>query len=183
MLKCPSCQSGILKNEYLETALSCKTCNVCGGHWLLLEDYLEWRNGLDAGTLERLEGCMDSSLQVELAKDSTKILICPQTGTFMTKYYFSNKSPHRVDLSPLINAIWLDQGEWVLLKSEGLIGRLNSIFTSHWQNKLKNEAVALNFERFYEQKLSSEDFEEAKRIRLWLKNHEQSDFIRAFITG
>ncbi|MFT5611914.1 MAG: Zn-finger nucleic acid-binding protein [Arenicella sp.] len=57
-------------------------------------------------------------------------MVCPVSGRLMTKYRISKDIDHRLDLSPTASVIWMDKGEWGLLKEKGLAGKLNQIFTA-----------------------------------------------------
>lgn len=113
----------------------------------MLGDYLRW---LDADELPA--PAANSAVSVT-ASDTGKALLCPKTGRLMTKYKIAVDSEHRIDLSPTINAVWMDAGEWELIKEKGLAGHLNRVFTSHWQQDLvareSKEIMIAMYERKY----------------------------------
>ena len=134
MMKCTACGKGLLKPAYLDDLFACHTCNHCFGNWIMLNDYLQW---LENSPLVEPAG----ELMVT-ALDSKHVLICPKTGAMMLKYRISGRTEHRLDLSSDIGGIWMDKGEWNLLKKEGLARSLNQIFTAPWQKKIKEEKTA-----------------------------------------
>lgn len=173
-MNCPSCGNGNLEYAYLDELFPCKTCNHCNGNWLLLEDYLRWKETRPIKLKD--EGQID----VELS-ETKKALICPVSGSLMLKYRISKDTEHKLDLSPAVNGIWLDKGEWALLKKEGLADKLNAIFTAPWQRKIRSEASADVFEQLYLEKFGETDYKKVKEIRDWLISHPHSDSLRAFL--
>ncbi len=90
-------------------------------------------------------------------------------------------STHRLDLSPRINAIWLDKGEWELLKKEGISDKLNSIFTDVWQRRIRESLAHNQFDTLYSTEFGQEDYEKVKSIRAWLLQHPHKDKLTAFL--
>jgi len=83
------------------------------------------------------------SFQCEL-DESKQAILCPVTGTIMRKLRLSTSTAHRIDYSASVGGVWLDKGEWDLLKKEGLAGSLNAVLTAHWQrNKADLRAYLL----------------------------------------
>ena len=145
-MKCTSCNNGQLASAYLEGLFPCHTCSNCGGNLIILSDYLRWRD-----QNEDIDLSSEKPLQIE-AQETSKAMLCPKTGGIMTKYKISKGSEHRLDLSPTINAIWLDKGEWELLKENGLASKLNNIFTSHWQHEIRSQESADIIKALYKEK-------------------------------
>ena len=135
-MNCTSCNQGELTPAFLEALFPCHTCDNCGGNLVVLTDYLKWgaRN-------QQPEFVSDDSSEVA-AEETSKAMICPITGRLMTKYRISKDIDHRLDLSPTASAIWMDKGEWKLLKEKGLAGKLNQIFTEHWQREIHSDQGA-----------------------------------------
>ena len=130
-MKCTSCGKGNLRPSYLEPQLPCYSCPNCEGSLLMLSDFLRWKESNENHKLTV------NTISVE-AEETSKAMICPKTGGLMTKYKISKDSEHRLDLSPSINAVWIDKGEWELLKDKGLALSINSIFTDHWQEEIRS---------------------------------------------
>ena len=175
-MKCPSCGTETLNYAYLDDALPCKACDSCQGNWLLLEDYLRWKELYS----EKLKDVGD--IDIELT-ETKRALICPVSGTLMLKYRISKDTSHRLDLSSAVNGIWLDKGEWTLLKKSGLAGKLNAIFTAPWQRQIRSESSAETFEQLYCEKFGNEDYNKVKAFRSWLVNHPNADALKAFIVA
>ena len=144
-MKCTSCGNGTLNSSYLEPQLPCYQCSNCSGNFLMISDFLRWKETND------IVQPQDSNCTIE-AEETSKAMICPKTGTLMTKYKISKDTDHRLDLSPSIDAVWIDKGEWELLKEEGLANNISAIFTDHWQRKVRDEETADIFSSLYQRK-------------------------------
>ena len=146
-MKCSSCKKGTLERAHFEGLFACHSCTHCGGDLILLGDYIEWQAANPGSELSA-----DASVDV-VALETSRAMVCPLSGTLMTKYRIAADTEHRLDLSPAINAVWLDKGEWNLLKEKGLANKLATIFTNHWQRSViaeEREALisGINEERF-----------------------------------
>ena len=107
---------------------------------------------------------LQSEALVEVVEETSKAMICPLSGTIMTKYRIAANTEHRLDLSPSINAVWLDKGEWDLLKEKGLANKINNIFTSHWQHSIHEEETSDLVNELYKKKFG-EHYEEIKAFK------------------
>lgn len=174
-MRCPNCKQGELKYTQLEENLPCQTCTNCGGHWLLLVDYLSWQS---ANRSKKLEA---PSITINESEDTTKALICPVSGKLMTKYRISSKTDHKVDLSSSVNAIWLDKEEWNLLKQEELSLQLNHIFTEPYQKNIREELASKSFERVYQQQFGEEGYSKIKAFKEWLDTQDKRAEILAYL--
>lgn len=175
-MKCSSCGTGRLEPSYFEGLFACHSCSDCGGDLILLGDFLRWQE-------LNPESDLIASTDVEVALEETsKAMICPLSGTIMTKYRISADTEHRLDLSPTINAVWLDKGEWSLLKEQGLANKLNSIFTEHWQREIRatesSEVISeLNERRF------GEHYPQIKAFKKLIAGMENRSEVIAYLLG
>lgn len=174
---CPKCKTVEMIDHNLEQGLSSQQCPACQGNWLLLEDYLSWKTNHNDELLPQ----HDESLNVEEIIDTTKALICPISGSLMTKFKISHQSEHRLDISSRCGGIWLDKGEWELLKKFGLALQLNQIFTDSWQNKLRSATTKEALTRLYHERFGEQDYEKLVEIRQWIEHHPKRKLIESFL--
>lgn len=173
-MKCTSCKTGTLNPAYLEGLFPCHTCSDCEGNLVMLSDYLRWQ---DQDTAVDLSA--ESTLEEE-AQETSKAMICPITGGLMTKYKISKDSEHRLDLSPTISAIWMDGGEWGLLKKNGLARKLNNVFTNHWQREIRSQASADVLTVLYQRKFG-DDYPIIKEFREKLHSLDTKSEVLAYL--
>lgn len=173
-MNCTACKVGNLTPSYLEGLFPCSSCDHCGGNLIMLTDYLRWKD-------DNKNADFTSDRESTLVIDETeRAMICPKTGRLMTKYRISGDTEHRLDLSPTINAIWLDAGEWQLLKQRGLAGRLNNIFTDHWQREIVSQESAEILTALYERKFG-EHYETIKAFRALLEQFDDKHEAIAYL--
>ncbi|MFD1260097.1 zf-TFIIB domain-containing protein [Entomomonas asaccharolytica] len=176
-MKCPSCQQGELKYSQLEESLPCQTCNHCAGNWLLLIDYLSWQSVTKfAPTPEEIN--TNTTIEVD---ETRRALLCPVSGKLMTKFRISSKTTHKIDLSTTVNGIWLDKGEWELLKQQGLSHKLNSIFTEPYQKSIREELASKSFAEHYQQQFGEETYQKLKTFRAWLDKQDKRAALLAYL--
>lgn len=170
---CPSCKQGKLKPSFIDNLFRCNCCTHCGGNWFYLTDYLHWLDKSQA---------VDSNENPIVERDDTKnAMICPITGQIMLKYRISNKSSHRLDLSPSLSAIWMDKGEWELIKEEGLSRQLNQIFSEPWQRKVKTEQAKVTLDTMYTEEFGDTNYIKLKDMRSWLNGKENKHAMLSFL--
>ncbi|MCK4841611.1 MAG: zf-TFIIB domain-containing protein [Methylococcales bacterium] len=172
-MKCTSCNKGILSPSFIDGLFRAHTCTECGGNWVLIEDYLIWK--------ERNPEFEFSDEVTCEAEDSTTTLLCPVTGTVMRKFRLAAKNSHRLDYSSSVGGVWLDKGEWELLKKEGLAGSLNAVLTEYWQNNIRLDSAKDSFEAIYKDKFGLQTYGKAREFREWLNNQPCKADLRAYI--
>lgn len=172
-MRCTSCKKGTLQPSFIDKLFRGHTCDNCGGNWILIEDYVSWK--------ERNPDYEFSEVEVQDADESSSALLCPMTGKIMRKLRISKDSVHRLDYSVRVGGVWLDKGEWSMLKAEGLAGSLNGILTQQWQNKIKEERTEATFDALYLSKFGEQDYAKAKEIRAWLQDHPLRADLRSFL--
>lgn len=175
MMKCSSCNQGTLKPAYLDSLFACHQCDHCGGNWLYLGDYLRWQQSNPQYTFDE-NWLLDYEIQ-----ETKKSMLCPVTGAIMVKYRISSQTGHRLDLSSRVNAIWLDKGEWELLKQEGLAGQLNRIFTDPWQRKIRNQTAAETLKSMYIEQFGDEVYQQVSQMRSWLAQQPNKNELIAYL--
>ncbi|MFP8966772.1 zf-TFIIB domain-containing protein [Pokkaliibacter sp. CJK22405] len=175
-MQCTSCKAGTLVEGNMDQLFRAHTCSHCGGNWILIEDFVAWKDNHPNYPFST------SLLFSEAdAVDTPSAMLCPDSGVLMQRYRMSARHNHRLDYSATVGGIWLDKGEWELLKSEGLAGSLNSILTLHWQKKLKNTTAKEAFTELYQGKFGDEDYSRVKEIRAWLNSHPRKADVRAYL--
>lgn len=175
-MNCTSCKNGALLPSFIEGQFRAHTCSNCGGNWILIEDFVSWKERNSDYKFSD-----DITIEESEISDSKKAIICPASGTIMRKFRISSENEHKVDYSSVVGGIWLDKGEWDLLKSEGLAGCLNSVVTQNWQRNIRLNSAKQNFAEIYSSKFGKEDYAKIKEMRDWLLSQEQKSDLRAYL--
>jgi len=174
-MHCPHCKDHPLTPSFLDGLVRAHSCQQCHGNWLLIEDYIAWR--------ERNPEHQFSQSNVFEIIDSKHALLCPVTQSIMQKFKTTHSSDHKLDYSASVGGIWLDNGEWEYLKDNNIAGSLNSIFTSQWQKQLREESTQHAFSDIYEEKFGASNYQTVKEIRQWLSEQDNQADLRAYIVA
>ncbi|WP_448554116.1 zf-TFIIB domain-containing protein [Thalassotalea montiporae] len=172
-MKCTCCKQGELKPSFIEGLFRAHTCTNCSGNWVLIEDYVAWKERNPQFTFDN---------NAKVAVDETsEALLCPMTGTIMRKLRLAANTEHRIDYSASVGGVWLDKGEWELLKEHGLAGSLNAILTAHWQRNIRLDSTKDNFTEIYKDKFGEENYDKVKALREWLYQQPNKADLRAYL--
>lgn len=99
----------------------------------------------------------------------------------MRKLRISKDNTHRLDYSSAVGGVWLDKGEWELLKHEGLAGSLNKILTEQWQGDIREQKTEETFSQLYRGKFGEQDYKKIKELRVWLNANPRKADLRAYL--
>lgn len=171
-MQCTACKTGKLTPCFLEPGLRAHECDHCGGHWLYVEDFVQWK--ANGGVLGEVE-------HPPTIEESASALTCPATGRLMQKYRIASGSNHKLDYSPHTGGLWLDKGEWALLKEYGLAGSVGHIVTDAWQRKIRTDDAKATLEAVYRRKFGDANYEKLLATREWLNEQENKADMRAFL--
>ncbi|TWX58569.1 zf-TFIIB domain-containing protein [Colwellia hornerae] len=172
-MKCTSCKQGELTPSFIEGLFRAHTCSNCSGHWILIEDYVAWKE-------RNPQFSFDNDLQCQVV-ETKQAMLCPVTGTIMRKFRLSASTDHRIDYSANVGGVWLDKGEWELLKKENLAGSLNTVLTAHWQRNIRINSTKENFAEIYQDKFGEENYAKVKALREWLYQQPNKADLRAYL--
>ncbi|KZN30797.1 zf-TFIIB domain-containing protein [Pseudoalteromonas luteoviolacea] len=173
-MQCTSCENGTLKSTLLDGLFRAHTCSNCNGNWILIEDFVAWKERNEDFSFP----CSDDTIN---SVDSKRAKLCPVSGSIMRKFRVSEKSDFRIDYSVAVGGIWLDAGEWALLKQLDVAGSLNTIATQQYQNQIRERSTIQSFSDIYSDKFGESDYTKLKEIRQWLVNHPQKADLRAYL--
>lgn len=153
--------------EVIEPRLAVYRCPKSEGIWIPIHSYLDWLQKQGAPIKP-----LPESYQPETVPDSDRpALICPESGTILTRYRVGHGLDFQIDHSYLTGGIWLDKGEWEALKSKGLHDHLTMIFTASYQHKVRDETAAERHREFLSQRLGTDGLNKLDEFRTWVGNH------------
>ncbi|TDF37446.1 hypothetical protein EYS14_14955 [Alteromonadaceae bacterium M269] len=174
-MKCTSCKTGDLERTFIDGLFEAKTCTHCGGNWILVEHYVAWKE-------RNPNHEFDVDQDFTISETSTAML-CPVSGIIMRKLKIGDDSSHRVDYSAAVGGVWLDSGEWELLKKKGLAGSLNNILTAVWQRNIQLNTTHKNLSEVYKNKFGDENYQKVKAFREWLIEQPNKTDLKAYINA
>ncbi|NOU50062.1 zf-TFIIB domain-containing protein [Pseudoalteromonas sp. JBTF-M23] len=175
-MNCTSCKNGALVPSFIDGLFRAHTCDYCGGNWLLIEDYVAWKE-----RNPQYQFKCDVSFEESEVTDTRVALLCPASGTFMRKFKITAEHVHKLDYSSATGGLWLDKGEWELLKQEGIAGCLNAVITPNWQRWIRQDNTKQSLSDNYRAKFGDEVYDKVQEIRTWLLSQEQKADLRAYL--
>src|SRR6266436_6124317 len=151
----------------IEPGLEVYECPRSGGFWIPLQAYLAWKQrqpaAVDAPAGDGASAVQDDSRQ--------RALICPESGRLLLRYRVGHGLQFHIDRSPATGGVWLDKGEWEALKSKGLQGALNLIFTAAYQRQIRTEEYDQTLTRTFRERIGEADFSKVAEFGAWLAVH------------
>lgn len=175
-MKCPLCKHIPLAQETVSEPLAMHCCAKCEGKWLSSTNYWSWLDTLE-GELPEKE-YSDFSYEVS---DSKTAKICPDCGRILIKYKVGHGLNFKLDHCNGCNGVWFDKNEWEMLERKNLHDEVHKIFTTSWQNQVRQEEKNSYFNKSYKQKFG-DDYPKLKEFKAWLDAHELKPSILAFLT-
>ena len=167
-MRCYTCEGNLTATQ-VEPGLHAGECAACHGIHIHLGDYRQWRSV--EPEVEPPEPSSDAVL------DNAKALLCVRCKGFMLKFRMANELENFIDFCPACDDVWLDGGEWSLLKKLGIEDSLAKILTEPWQRKLKRKLFhELAADRLRE-RFNHADIDKINSIAEWLKEHPEKEEI------
>ncbi|MGH1472564.1 MAG: zf-TFIIB domain-containing protein [Cellvibrionaceae bacterium] len=172
-MDCPKCKKTTLEATEIENGLVAAQCTGCNGMLIPLFSFRYWAKNLSS----------ESSPEINPTptEDSDNAIICSKCSHLMLKYLIGIEQKNKLDLCSSCDDVWLDAGEWQLLKQLGIHTQLASITTDVWQSDLRKQRQ-WNLEKSrYEKILGKKDFSKLIEFQEWLSNHPEKHHIKQFI--
>ncbi len=173
----------------LEEGLNAFLCPASQGLWIPADSYWRWQENLEP--LPRSERrplptpMLDEYSGDEDEEDSPRrtrpALLCPESGALLVRYRAGTGLNIHIEHSPITGGVWLDHGEWDILKAAGLHHELHIIFSSAYQHKISRTETRARMEELFENRLGEEDARKVRMFAEFLENHEHKPEIIAYL--
>lgn len=174
-MHCVNCKNSKLEPRELEPGLVAAGCLSCDGALVSLMNYRFWADRYAASSVA-------SGLAGEAeVNESESVHACPKCSRLMMKYQIGAETNHKLDLCGSCDEAWLDKGEWQLLKTLDLQGKLPKIFTDAWQRNIRKQRQENALNERYEKLLGEESFAKVKQFRDWLLQQNNRDAIKQYL--
>ena len=167
-MKCPKCKTTDLHPTKMEQGLLGMGCNECQGLFVSLLYYRDWAERFGINTSDNSE--KGSELQVEDVENTHVAMGCPKCSRIMTKYRVSSEYSNRLDLCANCDEVWLDKGEWSLLKALDLGTKMPAVFTEQWQTQVRQQVTEANRRQRFVDMLGEDVVKEADSVREWMSD-------------
>ncbi|GAB1264223.1 TFIIB-type zinc ribbon-containing protein [Aurantivibrio infirmus] len=173
-MHCPKCKkSSALQGLELEKGLVAAACDSCEGVLLPLLNYRYWA--------DREPTVEPRDISSSVVDDNDHALICPKCDHLMIKYQIGLQHVNKVDLCASCDEIWLDKGEWSLLKQLDIHLQLSRIVTDVWQKDLRQQRYLTLQKARYVEILGEDDYEKIDQFKEWMRSHSKKKIIKQFL--
>jgi Zn-finger nucleic acid-binding protein len=181
-VRCPK-EAVEMELGQLTEGLSVNYCSSCHGHWLPAVNYQRWQSmnaGIDAIPEPVLPLSLETTFQP--APLDGKAGLCPDCGTFLKRSRLNlKKHSFYVELCPVCNGIWCDQGEWAVFEALGLHIQIPIVFQLEWQSQVRKLEQVERERMAVIEKLGPEIASRIFELGDLLQRHPQGDFGVAYL--
>lgn len=177
-MKCPVCKIEFGPIINLEKELKARECPHCAGVWIPGFNYIRY---IDHSHFHRedLEKIDLNSLQSD--HDTREAKICPDCGSIIERQKLNPVDTFAIERCGHCAGIWLDKGEWDVLKSHGLKKALFFIFSQTFQHFINQKGLEQSTEERYVSLLGQEGFDKLKGVKTWLQSHDYKNEILSYL--
>lgn len=176
-LNCYKCNNETLIPKKLDDTLPALACQSCQGTYLDLLSYRSWLENHPTSNNKTA----DKDVEVEALENSDNALVCQRCRKFMLKYRINNEHENTINVCHTCDDVWLDRGEWSLLKTLNMQDKLTDVMSEPWQQQLRNQDREQHFKKLYQQKLG-DDFAKVEDFARWLSQHPQKSEIQHYLS-
>jgi len=173
-MKCTQCKEHSLEPLEVEEKLLAAACQNCEGLLMPLLNYRYWLSS--HGKVNPTE------FEIDQVEDNHQAVICPKCSRFMLKYRIDVDESNRIDFCANCGEVWLDKGEWELLKALGLHDKLPRITTDSWQEHIRAQFKKDRLEGRYKSMLGEAAFYKAADFKMWLDKQENKQDIVNYLS-
>ena len=171
-MKCCNCNNIELEPTEIEKGLLVAGCPSCNSALLPLMNYRYWS-----------EHSHDVEKQVtSVAEEVSGAKQCPKCQRIMTKFKLGSTTENNLELCGHCDEVWLDAGEWALVKNLDLHENLSSVFTEAWQRNIRKQKQANSIKEHYRELIGEVDFTKLDNFKQWLDAHPKKAELKHFIT-
>ncbi len=175
-LNCYKCTDETLLPTKLDNTLSALGCKTCEGTYV---DLLSYRTWLENHTIDSESKPLETFSADEL-DNTDSALICQRCRKFMLKYRINNEHKNTINVCHTCDDVWLDRGEWSLLKYLNMQDKLTAVMSEPWQQQLRKQDREQNFQKIYQQKLG-DDFAKVEEFAKWLSTHPNKSEVQHYL--
>lgn len=163
----------------LESGLQALRCPDSGGHYITANAYMLWLIQQPA-RLEHLP--QKSAAAAHAHEDSTEVLVCPESGTLMSRYKVGHGFGFSIDRS-ITGGVWLDGGEWEALRERNFHDEIHLVFTAPWQKQVRDDRAMDVYEAKLKSSLGEDLLCRLTELRRELASHPHRNLALSYITN
>jgi Zn-finger nucleic acid-binding protein len=174
-MKCPNCQSTEFDRKLLDDTLQAMVCTACHGHWINSFQYWLWRDRHQEILPEKAPSAALAAL------DSNTTKVCPECFKLLRRYKVGHGTDFSIDRCEVCRGIWFDKNEWEILRDRNLHDEVHFIFSSHWQQAVRQDDMEKNRRRVLGDRIGQSDLDRVNTFKEWLHVHPERSMILAYL--
>ena len=178
-MQCPKCHNPELKELELAEGLISHHCDQCGGDWLSWEDYQAWQSAQEKPST--INVALKLKTDFKPSETDSKAALSPEARRYMSRIKIPTSPPFYLERCPESLGFWFDRQEWQAIEELGLHLSLEHLFTSEWQQKVREQQHSVSERQALIQKLGNELAEEVFTLGEKLADSENGDFAVAYL--
>jgi Zn-finger nucleic acid-binding protein len=182
LVQCPKDKKVTLVDQVLAGDLAVQCCPDCKGTWIPAEEYKSWQSRQEVKEVTA-EDVMPKILEVKFSQPplDTKAALCPDCNRYLSRAKVNLKNPFYVERCMACGGVWCDYGEWDVLQKLGLHVCIEKLFSSYWQERVKELEYAERERQATVQKLGEELAARVFELAELLEAHPNGDFGVAYL--
>jgi Zn-finger nucleic acid-binding protein len=175
-MRCPRCPKVALVAAELEGGLHGRHCPSCGGNWVPWESYQTWWAKTELRKPEVQGDVLVSD------SDLDAVVPCTACGGSLLRYKVGFDLQFTVNRCFSCKGLWLDRGEWELLRSRNFHDDLEMVLSQSWQEKITRHETE-EAERARVRERLGADFEQVVGMVEFINAHPQRHLILRALQG
>lgn len=182
-MKCYSCKTEDLHPSKLDFGLPALRCQTCQGTYLDLLTYRAWLEDVAEQIAQEQSQDMandTSEFDFDELDNTENALVCQRCQKFMLKYRINNEQENTINVCHTCDDVWLDRGEWELLKYLKIQDKLTYVMSEPWQKDIRTQNQKNAFTERYQQILN-DDFGKVDEFTDWLNQHPKKAEIKHYL--
>jgi Zn-finger nucleic acid-binding protein len=182
-MKSPVAEGVQLEREVLEPGLVVHRCPQSGGVFIPADSYWHWlRKNPNRLPQLPIDTAEPKPVKLTTSSDTDKMAkLCPVGGAVMVRCRVGHGFGFHLDRSET-GGIWLDSGEWELLKSRNFHDELHLMFAAPWQRKVREEEKKSGIETRLRERLGEEVYATLSELKSHLAGHPARSEALAFLS-
>ncbi|NJL87785.1 MAG: zf-TFIIB domain-containing protein [Leptolyngbyaceae cyanobacterium SM1_1_3] len=183
-MECPK-QKGVRLNEgQLAAGPTAYGCPECHGNWISTEHYSRWQAEQSPPERASVAEVAPSMVELDFAASEldNRAALCPDCSHYLVRARVNLKhTAFYLERCPNCKGIWCDRGEWQVLQQLGLHTHIDSVFSSEWQNRVRELEQAERERQATADKLGLDLAQQVFQLAEKLENHPNGDFGVAYL--
>jgi len=178
---CPKDRKTELEMGQLAENLEGFHCADCQGTWIPAERYELWQAA--QGEVIPDAQALPEVLEVDFVQSpyDTRAALCPECQHYLSRAKVGLEPSFYVERCKNCGGIWCDRGEWNILTRLGLSATIDRLFTSSWQEQVRQRELSIQERRALREKVGDEVAETVFDLAAILEQHPNGDFAVAYL--